>query len=49
MKEADPISLEPLSELGYPPFELVSEGSEGEKLTHWFDGQVSVLKLVVTR
>ena len=40
LTENDPISLEPLSELGYPPFELSSEDSEGNIVKHLFDGQV---------
>jgi hypothetical protein len=40
LTENDPISLEPLAELGYPPFEICSDDSEGKEMKHLFDGQV---------
>ena len=42
--EIDPISLEPLSELKYPPFEIV--GDDGHK--HYFDGQCLASYMVST-
>jgi len=40
----DPISLEPLAELGRPPFSLVYEGS-----THLFDGRVLAYYMISTQ
>jgi hypothetical protein len=45
----DPISLEPLNELDYPPFRLkLKGGSVGGKDEHLFDGQVLAYFLVST-
>jgi hypothetical protein len=38
MSDCDPISLEPLSELAYPPFELAND--ENGRALRYFDGQV---------
>ena len=44
MTEVDPISLEPIGSLKYPPFEIV--GKEGHK--HFFDGQCLASYMVGT-
>ena len=45
-QETDPISLEPLAELGYPPFELSNDAAG--RVEAWFDGQVLAAYLVAT-
>ena len=44
MTEVDPISLEPIGSLKYPPFEIV--GKDGHK--HFFDGQCLASYMVGT-
>eukprot|EP01047_Picozoa_sp_COSAG01_P002294 COSAG01_NODE_60_length_29981_cov_23.262533_19_plen_643_part_00 len=58
--DSDPISLEPLAELPYPPFELRNEafkvgrggggggGGSNEVLSTWFDGRILAHYLVST-
>jgi hypothetical protein len=42
----DPISLDPIADLNYPPFELLNDGS-GEQAT-FFDGRILAHYLVST-
>lgn len=42
----DPISLDPISDLNYPPFELLNDGSSEQ--TTFFDGQILAHYLVST-
>ena len=48
LKEDDPISLEPLAELNYPPFPLMNEDGESSKVATQFDGRVLAQYLVST-
>uniref|UniRef100_A0A7S2SEB1 Glycosyltransferase family 28 N-terminal domain-containing protein n=1 Tax=Mucochytrium quahogii TaxID=96639 RepID=A0A7S2SEB1_9STRA len=51
LDDCDPISLEPLCELGYPPFELYSNsgsGVGGEGYVYYFDGQILAHYVVST-
>ena len=47
-EQVDPISLEPMSTLPYPPFELRASGPSGgaDSAGDWFDGRVLALYLV---
>ena len=46
VQEDDPISLEPLNELAYPPFDLATQSGARQK--HHFDGRVLAYFMVST-
>ena len=49
MSECDPISLEPLAELSYPPLQLfVDKPWPDGKVQAWFDGRVLASYLIST-